>query len=97
MITLQSETYKYSVSHIASHVASVGLARFVESRNSYHIPNQGIPNVLASQNFGTTQIDSLEIPSKGEAVELYRRPGGRLIDPHPFAVDPLNACPLRFH
>ena len=98
MITLQSETYKYCVSHIASHVASVGLAQFVESWNSHHIPNRGILNVFASQNLEQHElIPCMEIPSKEEAVELYRRQGGRLTDPHPFAVDPLNAYPLRFH
>ena len=31
----------------------------------------------------------MELPSTAEAVQQYRRQGGRLTDPHPFVSDPL--------
>ena len=89
LINMENSVDKYCVSVVLRRICMVGLQRMINAWNSHSVPRKGIPNVLQSQNNGTTPMDPADVPSVDNAVAAYREQGGSLTDPHEFGSDPL--------
>ncbi len=80
----------FAVSNVLMRVTEVGMNRMIISWNNHFIPRRGVPNVLRDTRFGTTRIDTQDLPSAPSAISLYTDQGGILSNPSCVGNDPLQ-------
>ena len=89
-IDLGSNLVKFCVSVVTQEVAKVGMSRMIMAWNAHALPHRGIPDVLQHERQGTIVVNTTDIPTTEDAVDMYRQQSGVLTDPSEFGADPLE-------